>query len=104
MDGSPWYIYLPHWEPAQGECRGFTAVQDTWLKRSTKFSWDISEVEKIYVTSGTFLPILDSSPPSGIEAARHQWANQHLSLVLREEVATQSAGLDKDLAVPLKQL
>lgn len=70
-----WYVYGHDWEPKPGR---LISRKGTWLKKSTCFSWEISEEDKLYVPHGVSMPILQiGQVTSPAELERHEWTTQH---------------------------
>jgi hypothetical protein len=69
------YVHRPDWELKPGR---LITRKGTWLKRSTAFSWEIPQKEKMYVPEGVGLPILQIGPVTDqVELKRHEWSAQH---------------------------
>lgn len=70
-----WYLYGPDWELKPGK---LISKKGTWLKKSTRFSWDVLEQEKLYVPHGIAMPMLQIGRVTDtVELQRHEWAGQH---------------------------
>eukprot|EP00939_MAST-03C_sp_MAST-3C-sp1_P002916 g2916.t1 len=72
-----WYIYAPHWE---AKTKGLiVAIETTFVKRSTAYSWELPEWEKREVPPGFEMRI--SGPPRDVidprEKNRHKWTHLH---------------------------
>jgi len=77
-----WYIYAPHWEAST---KGLiVALETTFVKRSTAYSWELPEWEKREVPVGFEMRI--SSPPAHVsdekERNRHKWTHLHRQIHL----------------------
>jgi len=70
-----WYVYRPDWELKPGR---LISKKGTWLKKSTRFSWEIAEQDKLYIPHGLCMPMLQIGGINDpIELRRHEWAGQH---------------------------
>jgi len=70
-----WYIYGPDWELKPGR---LISKKGTWLKPSTRFSWEISEQDKLYIPHGMCMPMMQIGHiKDQEELTRHEWAAQH---------------------------
>merc|ERR1719498_983819 len=70
-----WYLYGPDWELKPGK---LISRKGTWLKKSTRFSWEVSEKNKLYVPHGVAMPMLQiGRVTDSVELQRHEWAGQH---------------------------
>jgi len=79
-----WYIYGPDWELKPGK---LISRKGTWLKKSARFSWDIHELDKLYVPHGVTMPILQLGTVTDTsELQRHEWTLQHRRVWLKPAV------------------
>mmetsp|Transcript_78806 Transcript_78806/g.219070 ORF Transcript_78806/g.219070 Transcript_78806/m.219070 type:complete len:382 (+) Transcript_78806:54-1199(+) len=84
-----WYIYLPHWyADAHASLEGesvLVAAEDTWLKRTTSFSWLLGTADKRRAVRGTSLRCAAVQPVTDPEEAhRHAHVREHRCLALAE--------------------
>lgn len=74
------YIYAHDWELKPGR---LISRKGTWMKSSTKFSWEIHEDDKHYIPHGVALPALQIGRVTDqVELQRHDWSGQHLRVWL----------------------
>jgi len=83
-----WYIYHPDWK-IQGS--SIVAEKGTWLKKSTKLSWDAAADEVMhYVPIKAVIPFLKiSNVADAVERNRHQYSKIHRRLWVHPEVIKQ---------------
>jgi len=75
-----WYLYGPDWELKPGK---LISRKGTWLKKSTRFSWEVAENDKLYCPHGLAMPMLQIGKiTSQVELTRHEWSGQHRSVWL----------------------
>lgn len=75
------YVHAPDWEMKPGRV---ISRKGTWLKKSTRFSWDITPEDKLYVPEGVAVPVLQIGRVTDqTELSRHEWADQHLLVWLK---------------------
>lgn len=98
---SKWYIYGPHWslpasmsrekayiDSSENKKHGprteeLHALQTTFLKRTTAFSYELSEDDKRYVPENAVLNVQHLMPVSDpSERARHSGSAEHLEVLL----------------------
>jgi len=78
------YCYSPDIDMAPGK---LVARKGTWIKTSTRFSWELPEEDKFYVPQGMAVPIIQLGPVTDREeATRHDWAGQHLKIWMKPAV------------------
>lgn len=87
-----WYLFWPHWSEDGPNANDITitAMQDTWLKRSTQMSKDMAPFELIYVPQGQRLslggaPALVDEP---WEVNRHPYVHEHRKILVRSPLVT----------------
>lgn len=77
-----WYVYWPHVEkvPSDHEER-LRVTEDTWIKRSVRGSWELTEDEKHAVPYDSFLcgPVALVSDP---EESGHDFSASHRTIIL----------------------
>jgi len=74
------YIYAHDWELKPGR---LISRKGTWMKSSTRFSWEIHEDDKHYIPHGVALPALQIGRVTDqVELQRHDWSGQHLRVWL----------------------
>lgn len=70
------YVYIIDWEIKPG---ALFAKKGTWLKTSTRFSWELGVEDKLYVPTGLGVPILQVAKITDeVELKRHDWAANHM--------------------------
>jgi len=75
------YVHGPDWEMKPGK---LITKKGTWLKLTTKFSWEIPANEKIYLPEGVALPVMQiGRVKDPKELKLHEWSNQHLRVWLK---------------------
>lgn len=79
------YVYSPDWEVRAGR---MISKKGTWLKTTTKFSWEVSEPdEKIYIPQGVAMPVIQIGHVTDPEEiVRHDWTLQHLVVWLKPSI------------------
>lgn len=78
------YVHGPDWELKPGR---LITRKGTWLKKTTRFSWDIPHEEKLYVPEGVGLPILQIGRVTDpAELKLHEWSEQHLRVWLNPSI------------------
>lgn len=84
------YAYGPDWEMKPGK---LVSKKGTWLKPNTKFSWELTEGDKLYLPQGIVMPVLQigkvSSPE---ELRRHDWVGQHLLVWMKPSIVRSLEG------------
>lgn len=84
MHSDMWHVYGPDWDIQPGK---LISKKGTWLKRTTQFSWETKEVQKLYMPHGVVMPCLQiSSIKDKAELKRHEWVAQHLRVWLRPSI------------------
>lgn len=75
------YCYGPDWDIKPGK---LVSRKGTWLKVSTRFSWELSGTQKLYLPQGVVMPILQIGKVSDPEELkRHEWVGQHIRVWLK---------------------
>lgn len=75
------YVHAPDWDVKPGI---LVSKKGTWLKPTTRFSWEIPFSEKLYLPQGVSLPVLQIGKVTDVEELnRHEWSAQHLRVWLR---------------------
>jgi hypothetical protein len=75
------YVYGPDWDVKPGK---LVSRKGTWLKESTKFSWELQEPAKMYIPHGVVMPVLQIGRIiDASELKRHEWSGQHLRVWLK---------------------
>merc|ERR1712232_206795 len=75
------YVHSPDWEMKPGR---MVPKKGTWLKKTTRFSWEVPAAEKLYVPGGISLPVLQvSRVVDAEEKKRHEWSYQHLRIWMK---------------------
>mmetsp|Transcript_10132 Transcript_10132/g.30026 ORF Transcript_10132/g.30026 Transcript_10132/m.30026 type:complete len:332 (+) Transcript_10132:1-996(+) len=78
------YLYGPDWEVKAGK---MISKKGTWLKRDTRFSWELQGTEKLYLPQGIVMPVLQiSKVVDRRELRRHEWVSQHLRVWLKPAI------------------
>lgn len=78
------YVHGPDWDVKPGR---LISRKGTWLKNTTRFSWDIPHGEKLYLPEGVALPVLQiGRVVDKAELALHEWSNQHLRVWLKPSI------------------
>jgi len=78
------YIYGPDWEVKPGK---LVSKKGTWLKSTTKFSWEVAENDKFYMPHGIVMPVLQiARVVDAEELHRHEWTVQHLRVWLKPSI------------------
>lgn len=78
------YVYGPDWEVKPGK---LVSKKGTWSKKSTKFSWEILEQDKLYMPHGIVMPVLQIGRVTDpLELKRHEWTQQHLRVWLKPAI------------------
>lgn len=78
------YVYGPDWEVKPGKC---VSKKGTWLKRTTQFSWEVKESQKLYIPPGIVMPVLQIGQVTDkAELKRHEWGAQHLRVWLKPPI------------------
>lgn len=69
------YVHGPDWELKPGR---LISRKGTWLKTSTRFSWELGPEEKLYVPEGVAVPVLQIGRVNDVaELKLHEWSSQH---------------------------
>lgn len=78
------YVYGPDWEVKPGK---LVSKKGTWLKPDTRFSWELTEGQKLYLPQGVIMPVLQIARViDPVELKRHEWAAQHLRVWMRPQI------------------
>lgn len=78
------YVYWPDWEQKPGK---LVARKGTWLKRTTQFSWALTNDEKHYLPHGILMPVLQvDKVVDDDELHRHEWVQQHARVWLKPSI------------------
>jgi len=81
------YVHGPDWEVRPGK---LITKKGTWLKKTTKFSWEIPAGEKIYLPEGVAVPVLQiGRVTDASELKLHEWSSQHLRVWLKPNLVRQ---------------
>jgi len=79
------YVYGPDWEVKPGK---LVSKKGTWLKTTTQFSWEVSDMNKMYIPQGIVMPVLQIGQVTDqVELKRHEWGAQHLRVWLKPPIA-----------------
>jgi hypothetical protein len=80
------YVHGPDWELKPGR---LITRKGTWLKKTTRFSWDIPHEDKLYVPEGVGVPILQIGRVTDpVELRLHEWSEQHLRVWVKPAIIT----------------
>lgn len=78
------YLYGPDWDLKPGK---LISKKGTWLKKSTGFSWDVSDSDKYYLPNGISMPALQIGKVTDpVELKRHEWSRQHQRIWLKPTI------------------
>ncbi|CAK0813625.1 unnamed protein product [Prorocentrum cordatum] len=78
------YVYGPDWEMKPGK---LVSLKGTWLKTNTRFSWELSGVQKLYLPQGVIMPVMQIGRVADRrELQRHEWVSQHLRVWMRPPI------------------
>jgi len=78
------YVYGMDWELKPGK---LVSKKGTWVKRTTQFSWELSETHKLYIPQGVAMPVLQTGQVADqMELKRHEWGPQHLRVWLKPAI------------------
>jgi hypothetical protein len=78
------YVHGPDWELKPGR---LITKKGTWIKQTTRFSWEIPADEKLYLPEGVALPVLQIARVTDNQELRlHEWSNQHLRVWLKPQI------------------
>lgn len=78
------YVHGPDWEVKPGK---LISKKGTWLKRTTRFSWEIAPGDKLYLPEGVALPVLQIGRVTDTsELKLHEWSAQHLRVWLKPPI------------------
>lgn len=81
------YVHGPDWEVKPGK---LITKKGTWLKQTTKFSWEIPAGEKMYLPEGVALPVLQIGRVTDpVELKTHEWSSQHLRVWMKPTLVRQ---------------
>jgi len=80
------YIYAPDWDLKPGK---LISKKGTWLKPNAKFSWELTDKQKLYLPQGVIMPVLQiSKVTDAAELKRHEWVAQHLRVWLKPPIVS----------------
>lgn len=80
------YVYGPDWEVKPGK---LVSKKGTWLKKNSKFSWELEGLEKLYLPQGIAMPTLQiGKVMDAQELKRHDWVSQHLRVWVKPSLLT----------------
>lgn len=75
------YVYGVDWDVKPGR---LVSKKGTWLKVNTRFSWELTEGQKLYMPQGVVMPVLQiGKVVDRDELKRHEWVGQHLRVWLK---------------------
>jgi hypothetical protein len=75
------YVHGPDWEMKPGK---LITKKGTWLKRTTKFSWETPMSDKLYLPEGVALPVMQIGRVTDPDELKlHEWSSQHLRVWLK---------------------
>jgi hypothetical protein len=78
------YVYGPDWEVKPGK---LVSKKGTWLKPNCRFSWELTEGQKLYLPQGVVMPVLQIGAVSDPEELkRHEWVPQHLRVWMKPPI------------------
>jgi hypothetical protein len=78
------YVHGPDWELKPGR---LITKKGTWLKSTTRFSWEVPNNEKLYVPEGVGIPILQIGRVIDPEEIKlHEWSEQHLRVWMPPDI------------------
>mmetsp|Transcript_106995 Transcript_106995/g.300996 ORF Transcript_106995/g.300996 Transcript_106995/m.300996 type:complete len:311 (-) Transcript_106995:154-1086(-) len=78
------YVHAPDYEVKPGK---LITKKGTWLKRTTRFSWEIPTMEKLYLPEGVAVPVLQfARVVDRAELELHDWSAQHVRVWLKPSV------------------
>lgn len=78
------YVYGPDWEVKPGK---LVSKKGTWLKTNTRFSWELTEGQKLYLPQGVVMPVLQiGGVADAEELKRHEWVAQHLRVWMKPPI------------------
>jgi len=78
------YCYGPDWDVKPGK---LVSRKGTWLKVSTRFSWDLNDQQKLYLPQGVVMPILQIGRVTDpVEIKRHEWSSQHVRVWMKPSI------------------
>lgn len=78
------YLYAPDWDVKAGK---MISKKGTWLKKDTRFSWELSGNQKLYLPQGIVMPVLQMGKVvDRRELRRHEWVSQHQRVWLKPAI------------------
>eukprot|EP00927_Polykrikos_kofoidii_P054511 TRINITY_DN48923_c0_g1_i1.p1 TRINITY_DN48923_c0_g1~~TRINITY_DN48923_c0_g1_i1.p1 ORF type:complete len:318 (+),score=52.19 TRINITY_DN48923_c0_g1_i1:84-1037(+) len=78
------YVHGPDWDLKPGK---LISRKGTWLKHTTRFSWEISQQDRLYLPEGVALPVLQiGRVVDKEELSLHEWSAQHLRVWLKPSI------------------
>jgi len=78
------YVYGIDWDMKPGK---LVSKKGTWLKNTASFSWELKDVEKLYLPQGVVMPVTQiSKVVDDLELKRHDWARQHLRVWIKPSI------------------
>lgn len=78
------YCYGPDWDVKPGK---LVSRKGTWLKVSTRFSWELTDTQKLYVPQGVVMPVMQIGRVTDpTELQRHDWASQHVRVWMKPTI------------------
>lgn len=78
------YCYGPDWDVKPGK---LVSRKGTWLKTSTRFSWELGDQEKLYLPQGVVMPIMQIGRVTDTsERQRHEWVSQHVCVWMKQPI------------------
>lgn len=78
------YCYGPDWDVKPGK---LVSRKGTWLKVNTRFSWELTDTQKLYLPQGVVMPVLQIGRVTDTaELKRHEWVGQHLRVWMKPTI------------------
>mmetsp|Transcript_6317 Transcript_6317/g.13821 ORF Transcript_6317/g.13821 Transcript_6317/m.13821 type:complete len:320 (+) Transcript_6317:43-1002(+) len=78
------YVYAPDWDVKPAK---LVSKKGTWLKKSSRFSWDMPESDKLYLPHGIAMPVMQIGRVTDpAELQLHDWTSQHLRVWLQPSI------------------
>jgi len=78
------YCYGPDWDIKPGK---LVSRKGTWLKVNTRFSWELTDTQKLYLPQGVAMPVLQIGRVTDpVELKRHEWVAQHLRVWMKPAI------------------
>jgi hypothetical protein len=77
-----WFVYAPHWRVRARSV--LVSTEETFMKTSTAYSWDLTHSEKRAVPEGTSIQIVGFPEivTDPVEQERHEWTHLHRRVIL----------------------